>query len=327
MRTIVSRTTDTLSEEEIAQIVEGFNDSMANHHVTRDDLMVKYHMGVGGVSYHSLCYEDDNVIGFISAIPYHYNYNGVDVLIALTCDIFVREAYRSDFTLFAKLYQNLKENCLKESIVCFLGVANDNAYTYSVRILRCKEIMTLPYWILPVRIGNVAKKSWMKPFNFLMLGYAYLSLGVNRLCSIAKNSESTPFACTIRVDDEFINRRLPDSKYSNHCCGDYFFSYVVTNDEGIRCAYIMMFSEKGKRTYKSLCKCVSFILRNEKVDMVMFNGTLNLKQGLLIKTPQKFEPRKIHLTVNYLTKEYEKQYADIMKPNGIDFTLLNLDVR
>ena len=61
--------------------------------------------------------------------------------------------------------------------------------------------------------------------------------------------------------------------------------------------------------------------------MVMFNGSLNICQGLLIKTPEKLEPRKIHLTVNFMNKEYEKDYHEILNHNGIDFTLLNLDVR
>lgn len=319
--------TQELTLSERRQYMEGFNECFPKHVMTEDQLFSKYIANHFGYSYHALCFEDDRIIGSLSASPFWYSYNGDKVKIALTCDIFIVKEFRSDIRIFATLNKELKDYCAQENIICFLGVANENAYTYTIRILRCKEVMTLPYWILPLRIGNVAKKSWLKPFNFVTLGYAYLSLGVNRLCSMVKNTKSTPFTCCISVNEEFVNKRLPDSKYSNNRKGDLFYSYVVTNDENVKCAYIMILSEGGRRTYKALCECVSHILRNEKVDLIMFNGTLNLKQGLLMKTPQKFEPRKIHLTVNYLTKEFEKQYADIMKPNGIDFTLLNLDVR
>lgn len=327
MRTIETKKTSEINPVERAKIVRGFNQCFPKHVLTEEVLFWKYSANHYGESYHALCYDDDQLVGFISAIPFDYTYHNEHIKVGLTCDIFIVDEARADFTLFAKLYKSLKDICLTDKIVCFLGVANENAYTYSVRILRCKELFTLPFWILPVRAGNIAKKSWLKPLNVLSLGYAYLSLGINRMVSIFFNLKEGSAICRINVSDEFLKYRLPDQRYKNVHKEGVDFSYIITNDEGIKCAYIMLLSENNARSYKVLCKCVAYILRNENVDLIMFNGTLNLRQGLLIKTPQKFEPRKIHLTVNYLTKEYEKQYVDIMNPNGIDFTLLNLDVR
>lgn len=327
MQEISIKKTQELTGVERKQFLEGFNECFPKHVMNENQLYSKYVANHFGYSFHALCFENKRIIGSLSASPFMYEYKGEQVKIALTCDIFILKDYRSDIRLFANLNKVLREYCAKEGIICFLGVANENAYTYTIRILRCKEIMTLPYWILPIRIGNVAKKKWLKPFNIASLGYAYFSLGVNSLFAFLYNSKEKKPECRISVDPDFLSKRLPDSKYSNYNNDGVSFSYIVTNDEDIKCAYIMMVSEKGVRTYKALCKCVSYILRKEKVDMIMFNGTLNLNQGLLIKTPQKMEPRKIHLTVNYLTKDYEKQYPEIMAPNGIDFTLINLDVR
>lgn len=327
MQEILIKKTQELTDIERKQFLEGFNECFPKHVMTEDQLFAKYVANHFGFSYHALCIVDDRIIGSLSASPYYYDYNGERVKTALTCDIFIVKDYRSDIKLFANLNKALKDYCAKEGIICFLGVANDNAYTYTIRILRCKEVMTLPYWILPIRIGNVAKKKWLKPLNILSIAGAYLSLGVNILISRFYNSREKQSVCKISIDEDFLTKRLPDTRYSNFFNNGIACSYIVTNDEDIRCAYIMMFSEGGLRSYKSLCQCVTHILRKESVDMIMFNGTLNIKQGLLIKTPQRMEPRKIHLTVNYLSKDYEKNYPDIMAPNGIDFTLLNLDVR
>lgn len=327
MRKIISKKTGELTDDEIVQIVDGFNASMAHSHIDRNELLKKYEMGHYEYSYHSLCYEDEKLIGFISAIPYLYYYNDEVIRTALTCDIFIREEARADFTLFSQLYKQLKEICLKEGIVCFFGVANNNAYTYSVRILRCKEVMTLNYWILPVKIGNIIKKKWGSALNYLSIVFAFCSLWVNELISFFFNAKVKKTLCGIQSDDSYINKRLPDGRYTNVTIKDALCSYRITEDEGIRCAYIMLAAQNGVRTYKALCRCVAYILHHETVDMIMFNGTLNLRQALLIKTPSRFEPRKLHLTINYLSKDYENKYRGILEPDGLDYSLLDLDVR
>ena len=320
-------TTKEMTEDDIEQSVFCFNQNMVGHHITKGELMEKYQWGCNGFSYHALCYDENNLVGFISAIPYRYQYKSEEILVGLTCDIVIKAECRNDFTLFAKLYNKLKEICLQHGIVCFLGVANQNAYTYSIRILRCKELMTLPYWILPVKAGNILKKKGAPLINMFSLLWCYLSLYTNHVVSSLCNTKKQETICKIIEDDIFLQSRLSESNYVNVADKNIRFTYRITEDEGVKCAYVLRFVENEERSYKSLCRAVKYILQKESVDMVMFNGTLNLKQGLLIKTPQKFEPRKIHLTVNFLTKEYEKQYAEIMEPNGIDFTLLNLDVR
>ena len=327
MRVIVTKITDDITEGEKNAIVDGFNQCFPKHSKSITELFGKYHSNHYGYSFHALCYEDDNLIGFISAIPFKYKYHDENITVALTSDIFIKEEARGDFTLFAQLYKRLKESCLPENIVCFLGVANENAYTYSVRILRCKEVMTLPYWILPVRAGGILKKKCGVLLNVFSVSFSFLALWCNQLVSMIFNSRANTPACSIVVDDLFLHYRLADSRYQNIIDGRYGFTYRITNDEGVKCAYILFLSQNGTRTYRALCKCVSYILHHESVDMIMFNGTLNLKQGLLLKTPKRFEPRALHLTVNFLTKGFETQYSDIMQPNGIDFTLLNLDVR
>lgn len=327
MSEIIIKTTCELTTINRKQLVDGFNTCFPKHFMSEDELLLKYKSNHYGFSFHVLCEDDGELIGSLSASPFIYDYNGERITIALTCDIFILPEHRNDIRLFSSLYKSLRVYCANKGVICFLGVANDNAYTYTIRLLRCKELFTLPYWILPLRIGNISKKKWLRPLNVVSLLCSYLSIGLNSIVSSFYNSKEKQSICRIVADSEFVANRLPESKYTNYNKGNIFFSYVITNDEDIRCAYIMMVSENGRRSYKALCRCVSYIIRHENVDMVMFNGTLNLKQGLLIRTPKKYEPRQLHLTVNYLTKEFEKQYPDIMKANGIDFTLLNLDVR
>lgn len=327
MRSIITRKTSELSHKEIEEIVEGFNLCFPKHSTTVEELLWKYKANHFSESYHALCYDDEELVGFISAIPYRYKHQDKIVIIALTCDIFIKEEARADFTLFAQLYKNLNLVCQENDVICFLGVANNNAYTYSIRILRCKELFTLPYWILPVRIGNVVNKKGLKFLNVFSIFYSYLTLWINQAISFIFNHKAKESFFNISIDIDYLQKRLPNEKYINQIKGDCQFSYRITNDEGVKCAYIMICTQEGRRSYKALCRCVSFILDNEKVDMIMFNGTLNVKQGLLIKTPSRLEPRKLHLTIHFLNKEYEQIYSDIFKSNGLDFSLINLDVR
>ena len=89
----------------------------------------------------------------------------------------------------------------------------------------------------------------------------------------------------------------------------------------------MYFGENGIKTLKSLTLAVSHIFRLEKIDIIMFVGTLRINQSILIKVPTKFQPQKLPFTYNLLDFNDSEKYSDMNNENNWDFSLLNLDVR
>ena len=89
----------------------------------------------------------------------------------------------------------------------------------------------------------------------------------------------------------------------------------------------MYFGENGIKTLKSLTIAVSHIFGLEKIDTIMFVGTLRINQSILIKVPTKFQPRELPFTYNLLDSNDSEKYSDMNNENNWDFSLLNLDVR
>ncbi len=89
----------------------------------------------------------------------------------------------------------------------------------------------------------------------------------------------------------------------------------------------MDFREKGKRTKRALAKAISFIIRKEKPDAILFVGFLKLRQHLLVKVPKMYEPKHLPLTYYILKGDEESLFSGIDKSNNWDFSLINFDVR
>ena len=317
--------THEVSRELWAQIVEGFNICFPEHQRSVKQLVERYTAYPLGYSYHALYYEDGKFAGFNSIIPTQYIVDGKDVLMGQSVDTYVLPEFRKDIYIFMELYNKLKKVCFEDGFIAFLGVPNQNSYQYSVKLLKCIEIFQLDYWILPVKIGNILGK--MKSLNLLTQIYSWMSISFNILLSSLLNFQEDERRIHLKEDDAFMSERLGADKYINVADNKCRFSYTITEDEGIRCAYIMYAGDGKKRTYQALVKCASHILHHEDVDMMMFNGTMNMKQALLTRVPIKFQPRKLPFTVNFLKKEYKKEFSLLLDPSAWDFTLINLDVR
>lgn len=306
-------------------IVDGYNICFPAHSLSVKQLKKQYVTHPLGYCYHAFYYKEGKFAGYNAVIPALYTINGDDVLMGQNVDIYVLPEFRKDIFIFKKLYTRLQEVCLQDGFIAFLGVPNPNAYQYSVKLLKCKEIFQLDYWILPIKIGNIiGRMKWTNCFSQL---YACCALGLNAILSFVLRLKENLRPVRIKTTDEYFKARLSAEKYTNKIIHGNCFSYTITEDEGIRCAYIMYAGDGERRTYRALYKCASYIYHNEKVDMIMFNGTMNMNQMLLVKVPAKFQPRKLPFTVNFLSDEIEKEYGILLNPKDWDFTLINLDVR
>ncbi|GHT66740.1 hypothetical protein AGMMS50239_28690 [Bacteroidia bacterium] len=314
-----------LSNNDWVQIIDGFNSSF-HRLISFERLKSFYEGNVLGYSYHALGFEDDKLIGFNSIIPYKYLFGEDEIIIGQSCSSFVLKEYRKDIFIFKDLYDALWTVCSKDSFITFVGVPNKNSYKYSIVFMKHIEIGTLPYFALPVRIS----KALNKPTLFILDLFSYLSAyGISLLSSISFiiNSKEKKAVCRIDTNENFYNKRFPDALYTYYQSGNTKAWYRIVKEEGIRTAYIMEFIENGVRTSKALIKIVWHILLKEKPDMILFVGTLCLKQFSLIKLPKKYEPKNLPLMYNQASIMEKRKYESLSKLHTWNFSLMNFDVR
>ena len=325
MKEIVVYKTSEIPDDLWYIIAAGFNECFPEHQKTKEVFVERYKTNPMGYCYHALYYEDSVLAGFNSITPMVYSVDGKDVVLGQSGDTFILPQYRKDMLLFKRIYLKLREECSKDGVVAFLGVPNPNSYLYSTKVLGCKEILQLNYWILPLKMGNILKKyRWI---NYLSPIYTYLDMIINYPIVNVFNQKESSTRIHVKTDDSFFSQRFKSSHYINIKEGKLRFTYTITYDEGICCAYIMYFGEDDVRTSRALYKCISYIVSHEKVDMLMYCGLLNLKQSIMMKVPKRFEPRTLHFTVDVLNKNNEENYPVLLDGSQWEYSLLNLDVR
>ncbi len=320
--------TNEISDNLWEQIVRGFNASFEGHYATKEQLIIGATSNSLGYSYHAVCTEGELVIGFNTIIPNYYVRNEKEkIILGLSGSTFVLKEYRKDIFIFHDMYMELKKYCAKDNIIAFLGVPNSNSYQYSIKFLHCIEVFCLDYYILPVKISSILNLRKFSFFNFLSYLFSLLLLIGNRLLIPIYNPKEKKAKYRIALEDDFLEKRFKNKKYKSISKGNIRFTYVISNENSIQCAYIMCFEENNIKSFKSLVLAVWHIFMHEKIDIIMFVGTPRINQSILIKVPTKLQPQKLPFTYNLLDAKSHENYSDMNDKNNWDFSLLNLDVR
>jgi hypothetical protein len=318
-----------LTEEYWKQIISGFNASFEEQNMTMDQLKTASKSNSFGYSYHSLCItEDKEVIGFNSIAPnYYLKANNIKIKVGLSGSTYVLKEYRKDVFIFHDMYMALKDYCKNEGLIVFLGVPNMNSYLYSIKFLKCKEVFSLPYYAFPKNIFSVVGKGKFSVLNIFSNLFSLLILLSSYVVSFFANTKERIAKYRIFQDENYLTKRFQAERYKTISDGNISFSYVKYCEDSIDTIYLMNFSEKGQKSYKALVKAILYIYKKERFDLIIYVGTMNLKQYLLLKVPKRFEPKKLPFTYNLLKIENISDYEDMGVEENWDFSLMNLDVR
>jgi hypothetical protein len=100
-------------------------------------------------------------------------------------------------------------------------------------------------------------------------------------------------------------------------------------EDGIQTCYLIDFYNKEYRIKDtlSLRNAISFILHNEKVDIIIFVGKISFFQLLLFKVPYRYEPKHLYFTVDFLESFDNDFKSSVLNIKNWDFGLFNYDVR
>lgn len=294
--------------------------------LTIDELKKSFRNTITGESLHALkISENGNVVGHNYYQPIPYILKGRKILCALSGGTYVLPEYRNDFMIFHDMIKALDSSAKHLGWSATLGIPNENSFKYAVKINKYKKIGQLSYYILPIHIGKIIKG--YKVLNHLSFIYSKLSSYVYKLSTILYNPKEKDKPLHINCTKEFKNIRLNSDNYINISRNNIEGTYRIYDENGIRTAYILTFSEKGRRSAKSLSFIVEEILKREQIDAIIYIGTMNFFQTILTKVPRKYEPQAFPLCIRIIDKSDEDLNIALTSINNVDFGLINFDVR
>ena len=277
-----------------------------------------------GESFHSLMEHNGAVVGALTATPYEYSYNGEKKIFTYLGGLFIKLAYRKDALAMFKMYKNLKSLLVEKNIALMMAVPNENSFPYFKHALKWTHVGNLPWYTLPIRYGNITGKA--KFFNFASLMYLKLHLNVNNLITAVANTKDKPKDIFLLPHDPLMEEQRYTEDHKKITKKNFSAFYLTIKEKGINTAYLIDFYNAQKdRDSRSLYYAVKYISTNEQVDIILFVGTLGMKQQVLIKIPEAKEPRNLNFCLELLDKTLNKN--EISQMRSWNFGLYNFDVR
>ena len=303
-------------EEAIWQSYANCFNHVFNREYPIQNFKEKYLKSFRNESYHALIIDNDMVVGGCTAIPYKYIYFGQEISCALFVDAFVQEDYRKNEFAMYDAYTLIKDKLIEDGFPFIISVPNDTAYPFWKEFAEWKDIGILPWYVLPLKIGNILKKS--KLLNVLYI-FAFLYAGICLFLSFFL-SHKMRGNIYLKENDSDIQNRYSDKKYFK--IRNTPFQYCVVYEEGIKTAYLL---NESIFSFRNISKAVWNVIINEKVDIIIYIGKINSIQFSLFKVPQKIQPRKLYFCGKEIMKDVITD--EIFLYANWDFGLMNFDVR
>jgi len=287
-----------------------------------------------GYAYHSLVLNNENrIVGHTAFIPKKYLWNGVEVLMAQSGSTFIDKEYRTDLLLYRKLYDALKKYVAEKGVQFILIVPNKAAYTYTERILKCKNIVELDYYIIPStgiysRWGTfLGMLLWpLKGVQILMFSLFLEFINIGLRFNKSKNPVDKRLSL-IRNEEFERFRYYNDREYRITQSGKLKYVLNTKIEKGIKTAYLMHFEFGGIVDFIALKRTIYHIqLSKEAPELIMLIGNYEWLMGGLFKLPKKYQPQRFPLMIDVMSLSNEQTEFLLDRMNW-KFSLENFDVR
>ncbi|MBK8852980.1 MAG: GNAT family N-acetyltransferase [Saprospiraceae bacterium] len=315
--------TNDISESLFESFVKNFN-FVFDRELESDNFKKKYLSSYVGHSYHSFLIKDDQVVGACNFIPYEYTYGGEKLKLVLAVGVYIHPDHRSDPLSLLKMYNVAKKNLALEGFEGVIAVPNDVAYQYWKSLVKWQDIGDIPYYILPLDVSKLfGYKCSVKKLNILG---ANTLLTFNRIITRLRNFSDESTVIKIVRSDQLLNHRYIGD-YKSILIGNSYTNYRIINENGVNTCYLIDFhNNKNIRDLVSLVDSLSYIIKNEKVDAIIYAGRMNFTQFCMIKVPKSKEPKRLPLCIGFINPNILSG-IDVLNINKWDFGLFNFDIR
>lgn len=287
-----------------------------------------------GYAFHSLVLNNEGkIVGHTAFIPKKYQWNGTEILMAQSGSTFIDKEYRTDLLLYRKLYDALKKFVAEKGVQFILIVPNKAAYTYTERILKCKNIFALDYYIIPstgiysrwgrflgmvlwpLKAIQAIVFSLILEVLHLWLRFKKMDNSANQRISLIRNEEFEK----LRYYNERDYRIIQSGK----------LKYVLNSkiEKGIRTAYLMHFEFDGDSGFRAFKKTLKHLqLSTDAPELVMLIGNYEWMLGGIFKLPAKYQPQRFPLMIDSMSLSFD-QVEFLLDRKNWKFSLENFDVR
>lgn len=314
---VICKKTTEITDEEIKVIYRLFDEVFEQK---RDPSTFREEYGntVLGYSYHSMLYNDGELVGFHSCLPFYYNDGDRRFLAGLGIDSMVKKEHR-DFFGFRDMIVACQKRMHDEGCVIRIGFPNDNSYPILIKGFKYKDIGKMITYFLPIRVGSV--KSSLRLLNPLSRLGAWCIIQLSKL-SLNKKEYSFRYA---KERDSFDKVRYKwfNGEYKTIEFEGVIARYKVKVQEGVRTAFLLDMHPMSKKMFDKVVREI-YKRESSNVDLIMYVGHLPFKPMSLVTMPHKFEPKHFNFTCKVLEKGYfDDSIYDI---NNWDVNLSNYDL-
>jgi hypothetical protein len=317
-------TTDDFSSKEWNSYQNSFN---AVFETNRDleYFKHKYKKSIEGFSYHAILLDNNlDVVGACSVIPMMYNKNEHIIKIGQAVDVFILKNFRKDPLMLSKMYSNLKDLLIANSIIAVMAVPNSIAFPYWINIVKWKYLGNLKYWIIPIKLGSIMNKSNL--YNLISSICIKFLLVINNLLSLIYNKVERKSTYELIDDEKFIDYRFSKG-YEKINLKNITFYFRIYDEDNVKTAYLLDAKQKNRLSYRALVIATSYIVKNTNSDLILYVGPIKFPQLMFFRVPNKYQPKQLPLTCDILEKSNEDLYSDMLKLGNWNFGLKNYDVR
>jgi hypothetical protein len=287
--------------------------------LSREDFHRKYTNNPKGFSYHSLIIDkiSGDVVGGTSAIPVDYQYFKENIQFALSCDTFLLESHRKDFTIAYSLYNNLTKHLKNFDFPFIFGVPNEfTLYPYIKKIVKWQEIAQLPIFAIPINGPKIAKLD-IPVLNYIFRKFLKLVLHLNHFLFSSKNVISNIYK---KQDEGYNPNFLTEHSYKN-----VVFRYRIVEEKN-RIAQIMYFKNADdSNNQAALLKVIDYFIETNLADVVVYIGNLPFKNHLMVNLPAKYRKRQYYFMGKIINPE-RVNAEQIHDFNNWSFSFNNLDI-
>lgn len=314
---VVKKTTE-LTDKEIDEILSMFNFIM---HRDRKPAQFKelYFNTVFGYSYHVMLYEEGELIGFHSGIPFYYQKDGERFIAGLGLDTMTHPKHR-DFFNVRDMFKACEEAMAAEGCVIRVGFPNDNSYPVLKKGFKYKDIGKMDTYFLPLKIGGV--KPSLKVLNPLSQLFCRLLIAASHF-SCSKSVHSFKYGKERKSFDEVRYKWFGAVDYKTIEVDGVKAYYKTQIQEGVKTLFILDVWPLSKCGFDKVVRAI-YHKERKGLDMIMYVGHLPFVSLSLVKMPHKFEPKHFNFTCKPLVKDFfDESLYDI---SNWDVNLSNYDL-
>lgn len=313
---VYCKTTLELTQKELELIAQLFEEVFERKSSSKS-LLTFYSLNVLGYSFHALIEDEGKIVGVNSYNPAYFYYKGEKKLFVNSLTTMVAKSHR-DFFSFYDMVTTAYDYLPTKGVSFVFGYPNHNSYPVLKKSKLMLPIGKMNIYCLPYRIGGIKPAlSWMNMFSkigtrlFVLMSSLWASSKIeSRL--IEKEVASFNETRYKRSNDYVIAE--------DKACS---FVYRIRKQENIRTAFLIDVNPKSSINFN---RAIRYIINkeNQKFDLLMYVGNINVAGTGMIKIPEKYEPKKFNFMGKVLDeKGFDERIWDI---ENWDTNLSNYDL-